>query len=251
MFESAFRKVERAYTHIKRIEGAIVRLSQSNKADFMVNKDPDTDTQFIHYNIGNPIPPDLPLILGDAIHNLRTALDHAMWEFLGIPGGTQDPSASFPFSKTKIDYEAACKGIKTTFPNTEKFFISIEAYETGKGKYLYGLNRLNILDKHKILTPVVNLAEIEQIKIVYQNGKTWSHSFGKFPISPDGIARIPIGIPIDCIVQCYNNAKPTVEVEFGKVDVFEKFPLFETLIELYTVVKSTLFDFRDFVATRP
>ncbi len=247
MFDSAFLKVERAYAHIENIQGIIDGLGKSNKAHFDIGKYPNTNTRYIHYNIGNSISPDLALSIGDAIHNLRAALDHAMWEFQGLPGGKRNSETSFPFGKSKTDYEAACRGIKTAVPNTGQFFISLEAYETGKGKLLYGLNRLNILDKHKILTPVISVTEIRKIKIKLPNGQAWTREFGQFVVNQDGISKILLDIPDDNIIECHGDANPTINVSFGDVEIFKDFPLFDTLIELYTIVKGTLFEFRDFI----
>ena len=251
MLDSAFRKIKWAYTHINDFDGAVARLRETDRADFIFGKDPNTNTQFIDYNIGNPIPTDLPMILGDAVHNLRTALDHAMWELMGLDKGIQDAKTAFPFSRTKVEYETTCNGIKSPRDDTKKFFIGIEAYEGGRNQFIYGLNRLDILDKHKIITPVICVTEFTEIKIRKPNGQVHTTNFGRRCVEPNGIAGIYDGIPLDCIIECHNNAKPTIEIQFGDVEMFKGRTLPDTLIELYTSVGVVLSEMTDFIESRP
>jgi hypothetical protein len=120
----------------------------------------------VHFH--ETIPTTFSLILGDAIHNLRTTLYHAAWELIGIDGGTQNRHLAFPTSGTQGDYEATCNGIKTSRDDTKKFLISLAAYPGGAGWKLYGLNRLDIADKHTFLTPIAGVARIWHLKVVHQ-----------------------------------------------------------------------------------
>src|SRR5882762_8309674 len=77
LFRDARLKVERAKKHIEDLQAAIVALEDTYRAT--VEQHPDaTGQSLIHEfpEIENAFE-DLSLIIGDAIHNLRSALDFA------------------------------------------------------------------------------------------------------------------------------------------------------------------------------
>jgi hypothetical protein len=43
-----------------------------------------------------PIPPELPALFGDALHNMRSALDHLAWQLVLRNGGVPTETTSFP-----------------------------------------------------------------------------------------------------------------------------------------------------------
>jgi hypothetical protein len=46
-----------------------------------------------------PVPPELGLILGDFVHNVRSALDYVMWEL--VPDGSRGSHTQFPISESE------------------------------------------------------------------------------------------------------------------------------------------------------
>jgi len=56
-------------------------------------------------SIGDGVPPeDLALIAGDAIHNLRSALDHIAWELVAAGSSEPNHRTQFPVGKTQASY---------------------------------------------------------------------------------------------------------------------------------------------------
>ena len=53
-----------------------------------------------------PIPEDFPLIIGDTLQNLRTALDHLVWQLILSNGGTPNVNSAFPISKSAQHYKS-------------------------------------------------------------------------------------------------------------------------------------------------
>jgi hypothetical protein len=105
MFDSARMKVRRAQGHIDDLKFAFDRFIETHPHTFVFDTDTETNTRSVEVRFGEAIPPEFSLILGDAIHNLRTSLDHAAWELIGIDSGTQDRFTPFrsvePRSNTK------------------------------------------------------------------------------------------------------------------------------------------------------
>src|SRR5687768_16440862 len=129
MFEGALLKVKRAKEHICDLHIAFDGFVETHKYTLSVSQDPDSGTSAIDIDFSDPKPEHFALILGDAIHNLRTALDHAMWELMGHDRGQQHETLYFPTSKgRKAEYEAVCNGLKTPRDDSKKFFIALEAF---------------------------------------------------------------------------------------------------------------------------
>jgi hypothetical protein len=190
--------------------------------------------------------------LGDAIHNLRTFLDHAAWELIGIDGGTQDRYTAFPFRRTQVEYEATCNGTKTPRDDTKKFFVALAAHEGGAGEKLYALHRLDIADKHTVLTPVIGMARVEKLELVQPNGETLMRMANcRFTMLPDGCARlmdIPGGGGYTIKIDQDSNA--TIEIFFGDVEFVQALPLIETLMDLSSSVSDVIGQFVQLVEAR-
>lgn len=99
-------------------------------------------------------PPTFALIIGDVVHNLRTALDHANWELRGQDGGKQDRYTKLPVGDDKTKFESQCHGIRTPRGDLPSFYIPFEFFNGGKGHNIFVLHDLDIIDKHMILSIV-------------------------------------------------------------------------------------------------
>lgn len=197
-----------------------------------------------------PIPNEIALVIGDAIHNLRTALDHATWELIGIDGGLQDRWTKLPASATgKVDYEAACRGLKTPRDDTKQFFIDLAVYE-GSGSALYALHVLDNTDKHMVLLPMLAAAHISLIRFLNPDGGiaatmtdcTFSHG-------PDGVARLAALGP-GMSVETDNNTKITPALFFAPGQPLAGEPVLPTLDALVDQTAIAITAFRDFVVNR-
>ena len=101
------------------------------------------------------ISPDMLLIAGDAIHNVRTALDHLIFHLalVGTPG--VDPGrVQFPIAKDACSYEA-CKATQVmgVDPLAVKFIDGIKPYHGGEEAF-WRIHELDIIDKHRMILTV-------------------------------------------------------------------------------------------------
>jgi hypothetical protein len=251
MFDSADLKVKRAQKHIDDLKCAFDRFIETHPHTFVFGNDTDTNTRSVEVRFGEAIPTEFSLILGDAIHNLRTALDHATWELIGIDGGTQDRQTAFPSRRTKIEYETACHGIKTPCDDTKKFLIALAAYEGGAGEILYALNRLDNADKHTVLTPVIGMARVGEIKVVQPNGETIMRMTNcRFSMGPDGRSRLVREPGNGYKVEIDQDSNVALDIFFGDIEFFKTLPLIETLMDLRYAVTNIIGQFKELVLAR-
>ncbi|PZR65211.1 MAG: hypothetical protein DLM71_00110 [Chloroflexi bacterium] len=73
-------KVVRAKEHLRSLEERVADFVESDPYRVVRDLDPQTGAHRRYAVIERQPPPELPLIIGDAVHNLRSALDHAIFE---------------------------------------------------------------------------------------------------------------------------------------------------------------------------
>ena len=102
MFENAKLKIKRAKHHIIELNGQIDTYSAQHP--LRIFRSFDSKASQVTYRVKTkiPMPEDIPLIIGDAIHNLRSALDLLIYEMVGDKCKTagQRKNVQFPFSKS-------------------------------------------------------------------------------------------------------------------------------------------------------
>jgi hypothetical protein len=81
-FESSRLKIDRAKKHISEVEQIITALPDNAVATVEIN--PNGGNEVLKHDIRdrNKIINNIALVLGDAIHNLHSALDHAWMSVL-------------------------------------------------------------------------------------------------------------------------------------------------------------------------
>jgi hypothetical protein len=250
LFGSAFQKVERANQHILDLETAFNAHREGH--GYYLRSELDADGTTIFYIDFFPsLPPGVPLLIGDAIHNLRSALDHATWELLGLDGGTQDGCA-FPCCKGSVaDYEGMCKGIQTPRGDTKKFFMNFSAYPGGKGEDVLRLHQLNIIDKHRTLMPIIHIASLDDLKVTRPNGQIGRLSVNQFRQGPCNTFRLMVDKGGEKLnIEADQETGPNVDIFFNEVAFFKHMPIIGVLQHLSITVERCLWQFRDFVSQR-
>lgn len=172
-FISAHLKVERANKHIADIEKIIFSLPDAHTVS--VERNPQSGKPSIKFAVGDirKVGKQLALIAGDAIHNLRTALDYA-WiaaveRHLPFP---PDDFSKFPVFKTREAVENALKGrkIDALCPSLYKLIVSDIKPYLGGDESVYYLHDLDISDKHLLLIPTIALNVIRNV--AFKNKET-------------------------------------------------------------------------------
>lgn len=100
-------------------------------------------------------PPDeWSLLVGDIVHNARSALDHLAWRLVESCGATPTEHTSFPITDAPDSYSNRLRAdLKGTTPEVRAAVKGLAPWKTGDRK-LWQLHKLNIIDKHRLLIPV-------------------------------------------------------------------------------------------------
>jgi hypothetical protein len=95
-FSSAWLKIERAKEHVKDLNLAIGRfLSDRKSIDMIVDDNGRPGKRAIRIKYDKTTMMRFSTIIGDALHNLRSALDHMTWETIS-PFARNLGQAQFP-----------------------------------------------------------------------------------------------------------------------------------------------------------
>lgn len=168
MFEGARLKVERAEKHIADFNAAFQTFVDSNPYVLTVNG--RYGTSYWGVELVKPLPSDLMLIVGDAVHNLRSALDHCVWD-MSAPNrplltNQQKRYLVFEAAEHLTDYESMIDGVLGFSADVKSFLKSIAVHRYGSGHALLDLHRLDIDDKHAVIVPTISQVELSGLRTI-------------------------------------------------------------------------------------
>src|SRR5271156_3019415 len=102
MFTGSRLKMERAKKHIADLHNDILFFTTPDSYLLTIEKHPDTGNDALKFKMTKPFPENLALVIGDAIHNLHTALDLAVCEIVrNNLGEAATGYFKFPFYKSR------------------------------------------------------------------------------------------------------------------------------------------------------
>jgi hypothetical protein len=151
-------KLERADKHIFDLTELRDDWKEGEEDRIGIEDDPNTRDRI--YKVINipPIPEDIPLITGDAVHNIRSALDHLAHALMVLSKRSPGPfdRVQFPIAVNSKKFETVKTRIKGARPEAIKAIEGIEPYGGGAGEILWHLHSLDIIDKHRLLIPAAS-----------------------------------------------------------------------------------------------
>lgn len=107
------------------------------------------------FKIHEEPPLRLGVMMGEVVHNLRSALDHLMWQVTLLDSGTPDRNTQYPIvteSESKFN-KLAARMIPGLSADHRAAVERTQPYRTGdpKRQSLAVLNRLSNVDKHQVV----------------------------------------------------------------------------------------------------
>lgn len=155
-FAGCWEKFRRAEQHLDEVETMVDAFQASNPYPVVKDYDPQRKRNVFRASNPPPIPTDFALILGDAVHNARSAFDHFAYQAIPAP----NDRTGFPVIRKGFPRRGQLRSLLINkmpgaSPDLCKAILACEPYEGGKGHYLWVLDHLDIMDKHILLVPVV------------------------------------------------------------------------------------------------
>ncbi len=235
-------KVQRAHGHIDELRRRTSPLDPT-LYELRVEKVPPSvihknATSFeLAYRPKKPIPETLALVIGDAIHNLRAALDHLANGIVREWHPEPPDFGFFPMTKKRENLisHAHLPAIEQALPGTEKLLLEDIRPADGASKSLWAFHSLDNDDKHNLILPTVTFATVSNINVTMGNGGSMTNCG-----AGSDAARPMVIIHSDLPITVENNLNATVDIKFGDGTPFKDNPVIPTLLQISDVVSETL-----------
>ncbi len=157
-FESARQKLNRARKHADDLEAEVRAFWATNPLEIELVRTSTTDPSIYRVARIEALPDSIPLIAGDAAHNIRSALDHFTCSVVPCP----DRATAFPvWSTSKGTMPTASQWPKEVERRMHgasrgliEALVKLEVWETGRDALLWAIHELDRVDKHRLLLSI-------------------------------------------------------------------------------------------------
>jgi len=158
-------KLKRAHDHIAELNRTIQEwgTAEQKTNPFTLDHQPERKRMVVRHGKVGPNNPDWSLIVGDIIHNLRSALDHIVCQLAVLNGNDRSccDATYFPICICNPDFKKAEKRLEHLISTEALALIEeLQPYKAAdRGKrpvadVLWTVHKLDIIDKHRIVLVV-------------------------------------------------------------------------------------------------
>ena len=153
-------KLDWASHHLACLDAKVREWTERKPHHYVTNIDRKSDKKLVRIRLLNPPPAEFRLIIGDCLHNLRSALDSLVYE-LALAHNGIDPlpedrakGLEFPiFGNRMMDAQECRKKIGCIHPDAQAAIKGLQPYNKGNefaSDPLWKLHRLSNVDKHRV-----------------------------------------------------------------------------------------------------
>jgi hypothetical protein len=147
-------KLQRARKHLHDLHAAVEAFRESKPYKICAKPHPVKQIRHTVLCVESvqPLPPEIPLIIGDAVHNMRSCLDHLAWQLVLANGNTPDRATYFPILDPAKDPSPKVKAEtgKGMSDDARDLIWQLQPRVSGLNK-LWQLHQLDIFDKHRLV----------------------------------------------------------------------------------------------------
>jgi len=173
-FQEAKLKVEWAQSHIHKLVAQYCTILDLDLAKLSIESDGRTGKHMLRVSDREHFPSTIALIIGDAVHNLRTAFDYIT---IAVTGNEE---IALPVGRTRNDIVSKSRQYRTINDKCPKLatFILDEIQPYLGGKFmLWELSELDRLDKHRLILPTIQDNQRIGVVIEDESGKTFTNQW--------------------------------------------------------------------------
>jgi len=211
LFHSAKLKIQRCNNLIDELRKMLEEFATLDCWRLTAVKD-DDQSSYIEVELVQPVPENFANIAGDALHNLRAALDHTMSELVTIAGyiPTQQTAFVFEESEVKLKKRIQKDVMQHIGYDIIDHIVNIVQPIYGSNAMLDALRDFDNDDKHTKLIPVLSLLELSNVNADFGNNNTLRNM--TITVEQGHIMR-PLGFKGEFKLL---SAQPVVRALFGK-----------------------------------
>ncbi len=245
LFKGAQLKIEQASNHIGNFELQAHKFFESAKCELVVEKDADSDDRFVLIKLVDRYPEKFRLTIGDALSNLRSALDHLAVGLAKQHTG-EHHKIYFPIKNDKGAFEREVDGNKLQhFSGDTIEKLKLFQPFQGGNCLLWAIHHVRNYENHNFLVPISDMGSLQlvsRLNLHFRSAKT--------AIFLGGSSRLDQGIILSNLgekgeLKIYTNEESKIHVKghfaFGDIDPISNLPVLPTLNSMVNETQ-TIFD---------
>jgi hypothetical protein len=225
-------KIERAISHVAEVDALIRTFGDSHR--IIREIEPDGVSEMVKLHVG-PMPEMLPVVIGEVIFQLRSALDFVVCGLVAANHKSVE-HVHFPIAENKMKFKNMREIIRKLPSKAQRYLRRLKPYGDGtggRGDILWALNHLRNSDVHTGLLTLV--AHGQDVEVVYSiSGTPESTVVVEVPQQPVErelfFARSTHGAKVDL-------RKINFDVAFRDIKIFEGKPLITVLQQLIQITQ--------------
>lgn len=187
---SVHLKLDRANEHIETFRLNLEAFLEGDPAPFDFRTEepssPDKSGEYVLYAIVREPPPrEFALVIGDAIQNMRIALEYLAYE-LSSPKARKNGSTAFPIYEDATKFNPS--GIASVKGNERALIERVQPYAASKipsNDPLAILRKLSNLDKHQLLVPMIAAVRLDESWVASDNADINFRFIARGPVEHD------------------------------------------------------------------
>jgi len=253
-------KVERAKKHIYDLKSEIAAFYATNPYVSDIKNDPQTGERVRYLTRCDDVPLSISLIAGDAINNIRNALDHLAHQLVCIGTGKPGPfkNVYFPITNDASELEAAIeRKVKLARREAKDAIRAVKPYKGGNWP-LWHLHQLNNIDKHRLLVAAANSAfrnmgprDLKMLQNIYHGshpGKPLPESLTSLTGAWMSVRGFPLKVGDELVrgstdIELNYQYRVHFQIAFNEPQVIQRQPILETIHGMAKLVDNIISDF--------
>ncbi len=238
-FCAARLKVERSKKHINEFQAALTAFLNTDFYRLSVKADSSGHGSTVEFEC-IAVPKGLALIVGDAIHNARAALDLIAAQMFREKTGTDSAHIKFPFRNSREALINACAGgdIQKSGANAVALIVDrIRPYKGGDDT-LCALHELDISDKHLLLIPHITVVQLRDVYM--EDDRNNRITFRSITVDAGRTVNLVKSEGPGGIFKVKKHGQPSFGVLFDKGTPLENQPILSTLVQFTEHVSRTI-----------
>jgi hypothetical protein len=173
---SVLSKLERTNVHLQALNSELQSYYALNPAKSVPHPDSTPEHRSFQIEVLIPIPDAVKLIAGDALQNLRSALDYLVWELV-VTAGNSPKKQSFPVCTTDGGFKKAVENgrLRGVIPDARKLISDLQPcrIDDFRTHNLYVLDELANMNKHRhLLVATIAGMSAENLSPTVIDGRT-------------------------------------------------------------------------------
>ncbi len=174
-FRDARLKINWANEHILHVETRVIALNETDTGTVEIH--PQYGTERLTHTFSDVDAfDDLGLMIGDAVHNLKCALDYTWLKTVEkCAPSLVDDRAKFPVRKSIKEVEGFLTHahVDTICPALFRFMLHTVKPCEGWDNAIWTIHNFDNRDKHRLLIPVLAAGNISGIEVQDETGEVW------------------------------------------------------------------------------